>query len=213
MILTYDEPEYDAVLLYLDGRQPHPFMEDSILSRFTPDGEFVVYTRPRAESFGFDIRRRSLTGDGSDDEELVARSTIDWYPEISPDGRFMLYTGDESGRFEVYLTTFPDPGSRWQVSRDGGEFPRWSKNGREIVFTTRDQIWAVDVDTSSGVTLGRPKVLFDRPNVNWSPQWADGFDVTADGGSFIFVRPKADDDSARPAIVVTQNWFREFSGD
>ena len=154
-----------------------------------------------------------MTGPDPVDEELVARSTIDWDPSVSPDGRFMLYAGNESGRFEIYLTTYPTPESTWQVSRDGGEFPRWSRGGREIVFTTRDQIWAVDVDTSAGVTLGRPRVLFDRPNVNWNPQWADGFDVTADGESFIFVRPKTDVDSARPSIVVTQNWFREFSGE
>jgi hypothetical protein len=56
-------------------------------------------------------------------------------------------------------------------------------------------------------------VLFDRPTTNWTPQWSDGFDVTADGERFVLVRAKPDDGSSRPSIIVTQNWFREFSGD
>lgn len=212
-IFAFEEPSNDGILFFLDGRRPEPIAKNTSLARFTPDGADLVYSRPRDDSFAFDIWRRSMTGDDPVDEELVARSTIDWDPMVSPDGRFMVYAGNESGRFEIYLTTYPKPESTWQVSRDGGEFPRWSDDGREIFFTTRNQIWAVDIDTSAGVTLGRPHVLFDRPTTNFDPQWADGFSVTSDGQNFVLIRAKIDDDSSRPSIVVTQNWFREFSGE
>lgn len=62
-----------------------------------------------------------------------------------------------------------------------------------------------------GVTHGRPKVLFHRPTTNWTAQWFDGFDVTEDGQRVVMIRPRPDDNTEQPAIIVTQNWFREFS--
>ena len=68
----------------------------------------------------------------------------------------------------------------------------------------------VDVDTENGLTLGTPAKLFDRPSVNWSSRWADGFDATNDGQRFIMLRHVPSESDVQPAIVVTQNWFAEF---
>ena len=94
-------------------------------------------------------------------------------------------TRAESGRDEVFATTYPEPTGRWQVSRDGGAWARWRADGREIYFTTRDRIMAVAVSTEGGLTLGRPRELFTRPTTDWNPTWFDGVAVTADGQRLI----------------------------
>ena len=60
-------------------------------------------------------------------------------PAFSPDGRWLAYSSNESGTFEVYVRPFPGPGGRWQVSTGGGFFPRWSRDGRELLFEAPDQ--------------------------------------------------------------------------
>jgi hypothetical protein len=121
-----------------------------------------------------------------------------------------LYQSNETGRDEVYATTFPTPTTRWQVSTEGGQWPTWRSDGKEIFFTTHDQIWAVDAAIGSGLTLGTPRALFQRPVINWASRWADGFDVTNDGQRFVMMRNVQSQDSLQPSIVVVQNWFEEF---
>ena len=65
----------------------------------------------------------------------------------------------------------------------------------------------------NGFTLGRPRKLFDRPSTDWSPNWPDGFDVTADGEKFVMLRPAPTEDDTQPMLMVVQNWFREFGGE
>jgi hypothetical protein len=101
----------------------------------------------------------------------------------------------------------------WQISANGGTFPRWRADGREIFFTTADEIWAVDVTPGDGsLAMGAPHMLCKRPTTNWSGRWPDGFDVTADGQKILVAQPIATQSDTPPAIVVVQNWFEEFRG-
>ena len=59
---------------------------------------------------------------------------MNYYPAVSPDGRWIAYKSDESGRFEVYVRPFPGPGGKWQISNAGGKLPIWSRNSRELFF-------------------------------------------------------------------------------
>jgi hypothetical protein len=68
----------------------------------------------------------------------------------------------------------------------------------------------VDVKTDGGFEMGTPEELFRRPSVNWNSTWADSFDVSSDGEKFILFRPVVDENAPPPALVVVQNWFREF---
>jgi hypothetical protein len=71
----------------------------------------------------------------------------EWDPALSPDGRWMAYTSDESGQYEVYVTSFPDGGRKWQLSKDGGESPKWSQRGDELFYLDLDKaLMAVPVD-------------------------------------------------------------------
>nr|MEE4267114.1 hypothetical protein [Candidatus Krumholzibacteria bacterium] len=110
-------------------------------------------------------------------------------------------------------TTYPGLTGRWQVSRDGGNWPAWRGDGQEIFFTTHQGMYAVAVDHEGGFTLGRPEKIFDRPMTGWSAAWPDGFAVTGDGQRFVMLRPAENGSEVQPALVVVQNWFAEFQQD
>ena len=124
---------------------------------------------------------------------------------LSPDGRWLAYTATESGRPEVFVSSYPDPSlSRQQVSSEGGLNPLWTRGGREIVFRSGDQVIAVTVDPASG-DLGRPEVLFEGPYLSPAGNHALGYDVSADGERFLFVQ-RPPERAPRRLIVVT-NFF------
>jgi Tol biopolymer transport system component len=103
---------------------------------------------------------------------------------VSPDGRWLAYHSDETGRDEIYLQSFPGGPDRLQVSTSGGQWPRWSGDGREIFFREGEKLMAASV---RGRDVSRPVMLFERP-------WSGGYDVAPDG-RFIAVLP---DENTRP---------------
>jgi Tol biopolymer transport system component len=194
------------------GAAPRP-LGPGIMPAVSPDGGTLVYAVQRPGDWNFDIVARPMDGDSTGARDLIATPTVDWYPSFSPDGKFLLYVSGSSGREEVYVTTFPKPSTLWQVSTHGGTFPRWRSDGREIVFTTADRIWAVDVKAgAASLTLGTPRELCARPTTNWSGTWPDGFDISRDGQRILLLQPVAGAGDTPPAIVVVQNWFEEFRG-
>src|SRR4029077_9566999 len=101
---------------------------------------------------------------------------------LSPDGRWMAYDSDESGRVEVYAQSFPDPSiARWKVSTARGSEPVWTRGGREVVFRKGDSVMAVTMDLQNGRS-GQPVALFGGPYPD-SPGWTRlrSYDVSGDG--------------------------------
>jgi serine/threonine protein kinase len=98
-------------------------------------------------------------------------------PRFSPDGRWLAYVSDESGRDEVYVQPYPGPGRRWLISTDGGADPVWSHDGRELFYVQEPQLMAVSIAASDEFSASRPRRLFDarftvgddRPNYDVSP--------------------------------------------
>ncbi len=128
---------------------------------------------------------------------------------ISPDGRWMAYDSDESGRVEVYVQSFPDPKlKRWKVSTAEGSEPLWTKGGRELVYRKGDSVMAVATDLASGRS-GAPSLLFAGPYPD-NPGWTRprSYDVSADGERFLMTR--LPDNLPRPQIAVVLNWFDEL---
>src|SRR5713101_6266927 len=99
---------------------------------------------------------------------------------FSPDGRWFLYTSDESGRRELYVVPFPGPGGKWQVSTGGAVGGSWVKGGKEILYVSSDfNIVSVEVNAgASGLEVGSPKVLFSASG------WANGT-FSPDGERFL----------------------------
>ena len=134
---------------------------------------------------------------------LVGSSILDRDAQISPDGKWVAYTSDESGRHEIYAQAFPGPGGRIAISRGEGQEPRWSGDGRELFYRNArtHQMVQVDFQTGSSLQAGPPKPLFELR----SPYW----DVTPDGKQFLVVKQEESSDAPTKVQVVV-NWFEEL---
>jgi serine/threonine-protein kinase len=105
---------------------------------------------------------------------------------LSPDGHWMAYASNESGRPEIYVEPVPGPGGRWQISTDGGEQPRWVRNGREIVYRNGTKMMSAAVQIQPKFGAAKPVELFDRKFDRGGS--VGGFDVTPDGQTFVMTR-------------------------
>jgi Tol biopolymer transport system component len=198
----------------------------------TPDGTAVVAFESvsRATSTptapGFRVLLFSLTslasrpGPGSSPGASASRagpsaqSLFDGtWAEFSPDGRYLAYTLNESGRSEVYVRPFPQVDSgRWQISTAGGTRPAWARNGRELFYLdASNTLTAVPVQTSgSTFSAGKPAKVFDAKYAEpYPPRY---YDVSPDGQRFLMIKDNAaGDPNATPAsMVVVLNWSEEL---
>jgi len=179
---------------------------------FTPDGTQLVYV-----SAG-DIYLQTLNTDAPP-KPLIQGAFIERRADISPDGKFIAYQSDETGRFEVYVRPFPDvDAGKWQVSNEGGERPKWNPEGGELFFRGPQNIdfensfWAVQVDTENDFQYDIPDFLFSgnyrRNNIS------SGYDVSPDGTRFLLSRDLLNDNSTTASeltqLIVVDNWFEEL---
>jgi Tol biopolymer transport system component len=103
---------------------------------------------------------------------------------FSPNGRFMAYSSDESGRREIYVQPYPGPGEKTTISTNGGSSPVWSRDGRKLFFRQADAMMVADVTTTGGVfRASRERQLFTAKDLGFR----EGFDVSADGKRFLMV--------------------------
>ena len=121
---------------------------------------------------------------------------------VSPDGHWLTYISDESGTFEVYVQSYPELGHKRHVSVGGGGDPRWSRDGREIVYV-RDGFYAVDFEAGAEPKIGEPRLLFKKPGIG-------GYDVAPDGKGFYAVFQPPESGIVRELHLVT-NWFEELN--
>ena len=171
----------------------------------SPDGSFLIFQR--GDQRHFDLWVLSLSGEHKAsplfDESEVTRT----YPQISPDGRRLAYTSDESGREEIYVQPFPALDHKWRVSVEGGEEPRWTSDGRQLFFRHGDRLMAADVQNKSSFKAEHPHLLFEGPYAR-SDFWTN-YDVAVDGQRFLMLK---EEDEARTTQVlrVVLNWADEL---
>jgi hypothetical protein len=130
------------------------------------------------------------------------------YPAFSPDGRWLAYASDESGRWQVYVRPYPGPGGRRQVSADGGLEPLWSGDGKELFFRTVDHMMVVSVAENDGLVFGRQQELFEDSFLRPSRISADvhSYDVSADGSRFLMIQ-RDDQGVANADLKVVIGWL------
>ena len=175
---------------------------------------------------GWDIRSVALDGatpleaTPREATDLVATPGNDLYPAVSPDGRWLAYMSDETGRYEVYVRPYPEGTGRWQVSVQGGGFPRWTRDGRELVFRDGDlrgDTWSAVEVTADGdsIRTGKPRAAVTGPYAALFP--FASFDVAPDEERWIFLRPAESSSPAgrgerRPAVHLVLGWFDDLAG-
>jgi eukaryotic-like serine/threonine-protein kinase len=143
----------------------------------SPDGKSLAYTIIDRATGG-DIYTLALGGDGKP-QPFLHSAANETAPAFSPDGRWLAYESDSSGRKEVYITPYPAGGAQYQVSTNGGERPVWRHDGKEIYYREGLTIMAVEVNTkASPVEFSSPKALFELASGNLNGRY---YDVAPDG--------------------------------
>ena len=120
--------------------------------------------------------------------------------QFSPNGSWLAYVTNETGRREVYVLRYPETSKPWQISREGGDAPLWSHDGSELFYRNGDKMMAVDIKTEPGFIAGKPRLLFEG-------QFGPG-DVASDG-RFLMVQPLEPEQPATKIHLVL-NWFEEL---
>jgi hypothetical protein len=141
-----------------------------------------------------------MSGDTAPHPIATSQSAIETMPRLSPDGRWIAFSTNESGRDEVVVQPFPGPGGRVQVSTSGGTEPVWSRDGRRLFYRGERELMAAVVRPGPEFTIvARDTVLVDSYMYASNPH--ANYDVMPDGNHFIFLEP----DNAGELIVVA-NW-------
>lgn len=180
-----------------------PEFLDSGVPSISPDGKWMAFwarTGPLAQ----DVVAVDLAGDGTP-VPVVASPAIENFPRISPDGRYLAYTSNESGRFEIYLTRFPSGEGKWQISTQGGGFPAWSPVGDELFYLEGGVLEAVKVTLADVPRFGEPVALFDAVKSSVIAGWNQRYEVSRDGRRFLMVKDRQNQDSP-PGIVIHYDW-------
>jgi Tol biopolymer transport system component len=202
--------DYDIFVKDVDGADSdrEVLVSDvvQIPASVSPDGNYLVYWRGSGAGAAASDLRLLLLKEEGEPIDLVVSEFDEVAAQVSPDGRWFAYESDESGRFEIYVSSFPEPGRKWQVSAEGGSQPRWRADGRELYFLTPTaKMMVADVDpTGSGFQVGEVTELFDAPRM---PLSGSDYDVSADGQRFLM---NTVGDSAFEPITLVVNWTAEL---
>jgi eukaryotic-like serine/threonine-protein kinase len=158
------------------------------------DGKTIVTNDSTPDFQNMDIGVLSTEGDRRY-APLLKGKYQEVQPQFSPDGGWLAYSTDESGKNQVYVRPFPDvdKGSRWQISTDGGSSPRWSRDGKKLYYligtTVAEALMAVDVETGPTFSHGKPTVIFRGKYLGSLPNNGIPFDVHPDGDRFLMIKP------------------------
>ena len=154
----------------------------------------------------------SLTGD-HEHRPLLTTSFNEYRPALSPDGRWLAYSSDESGQIEIYVRPFPAVGTgKWQVSSDGGDEPKWSRDGRTLFYLGPTSLMETAVGDGAAFTNENPKAVFARDPYMYNALPPRSYDVAPDG-RFLFMKlPGAGPGAVEtpPQIIVVTNWVEEL---
>jgi dipeptidyl aminopeptidase/acylaminoacyl peptidase len=132
---------------------------------------------------------------------------------LSPDGRWLAYVSEESGRDEVYVQPFPGPGLRWQVSTEEGREPLWDRDGRQLFFRKGGEIWSATVRSAEPGSITTPFATLDPRLVvsgSFVSSWALSYDVASDG-RFLMLAVEQSATSVSPNPIVIVNWSETLS--
>ena len=165
---------------------------------WSPDGKFLIYAMgdPQTRT---DIWSLPLTGERTP-QALLQTKADERGAKVSPDGNWLVYVSDETGVAEVYVTTFPQPGRAWRISKSGGNNPSWRADGKELFYLSGKQLMAVSVNNGgTEFQSAAPHSLFEIEGINYAP--------SKDGQRFL--TSVVTERAPTPPINVALNWTAE----
>ena len=207
LLVAREVPQYDLYRQPIDGTAAAVALtspDDKLPLAVSPDGRTVAYSRIGTNTqlmLGDLVRGTGRPVEAGAVEQRTA--------DISPDGRWLAWGEvNPAGTFDVFVRALDGSGGRRQVSADGGDQPRFTKGGRELVYRKGSAVYAVPFDPASG-EAGTPVLLFRVADAGRTSQGRTvGYDVTPDGSRFLLVAP-IERLEATPTVVVL-NWFDEL---
>jgi len=184
------------------------FAGDAASPWWSPDGRFMIFQKRNVDT------QRDLwyltvdrVDGGGKPEVFLAGPGDETAPSFSPDGKHVVYSSDESGRWEVYVRAFPDGEGKWQLSANGGNQALWSRDGKEIFYVEGDTLMTVPVSTADGFDPGVAEPLFANPPLE-QPFPHPSYAVSRDAQRFLLAEPPESGETG--AIHVVENWYEEF---
>ncbi|MGA7793118.1 MAG: protein kinase [Candidatus Acidiferrales bacterium] len=176
---------------------------NNVPGSWSPDGQELVLTEDRV------VRKIWIMSLKDRKPRLFEEGPLyETAPRFSPDGHWIAYASNETGRYEIYVRPYPGPGGKWQVSTEGGTEPVWNPKGRELFFRDGQKMMAAEYSAQSTFSAGKPKMLFEGPYLT-TPRSFPDYDVSADGQRFLML--KAPEQAQAPApINVVLNWTEEL---
>jgi serine/threonine-protein kinase len=182
------------------------------VSDWTSDGRMLLVDASFNRTGIYDIFILPVEGDRTP-KPLLATRFNEWGARVSPNGRWLAYVSNESGRDEVYVRPFPSMGGKWTVSTGGGSQPVWSRRGDELFYRGEGSMMAVRIVSEPSFSASTPRKLFDDQFVGGgirvlASEVLTRYDVAPDG-RFLMVKQSASAPTVAQ-IVVVQNWFEEL---
>jgi serine/threonine-protein kinase len=172
----------------------------------SPDGARLAYVEWRPGS-KHDVWELPLAGGES--RPLVQSAFDENHPQFSPDGRWLAYASDESGREEVYVRPASGRGGTYPASTGGGTTPLWARSGRELFYRQGSLLMAVDVRPGPQPSFGSPRPILEMPARPASVYTRD-YDVTSDDRRFLMLRERETPSAAVGHAEVVLGWFEEL---
>jgi hypothetical protein len=229
----------------LDTKTPTLMSESGFYPLWSPDGNEIIFSTSRGESFDIfrrpvdlsrpeekylDVENNLRSGDWTRQGALVIREEIpgkgmdlrtigeigdsemtpllegeddELAPVVSADGKWLAYVSNYSGTDEIYVTSFPEPGGRLQVSIKGGSSPTWAPDGSALYYFEGNKLVAVSIETEPRFRVTGREVLFEGDYVQY--RWSRQYDIDPSGKRFILIK-----NPTRGNIEVVTNWFEEL---
>jgi Tol biopolymer transport system component len=189
------------------GQPLHAGDHDEFPTSWSRDGRFLLFTQIHPDT-GADIWILPRNGKP---EPLVKSPCNEHSAQFSPNGRWVAFASDETGKDEVYVQPFPATGKKWPLSADGGTTPVWSRDGRKIFYHNGDDMMVVSFEDGLAPRTSVPRRLFSG-----AYEWCDferhyfgaSYDVAADGATFVMTERSPDLPAGELRVVL--NWFEEL---
>ena len=165
----------------------------------------VTWSDPSRPLLDDDLRVAPLGGRDREPEPFIQRNHNQRHGVWSPNGKWIAYASDESGRWEVYVEPYLGPGAKTMISTEGGYQPLWSRDGTELFYRSGDKMMAARIETEPRFEVSKPEELFERrflSRINYR-----SYDVTREGKFLMIQEPH---EPTRLGINVVLNWFEEL---